>query len=655
MVEETGYTSRVRVQAAAPLPGVSAASTGAGVADAIGQAGAVIQQEKLEDARLDRQLRDNSEWSAAMVVDAEVRNRTQTFALEGRNSDEPGHAERVGKEIEAAREQLLGMVTSPRLKQQMEVRLADWGETLRAREANWEVLRGQEKVVENVEQTLRVLDGEARRAATPLEFDKVLKAYREGLAGLDLPDEVKGKLDVEVQQRAAVGFIRGMTDRDPAAARALIDSGAFDGMISGDQLDVLRNGAEAEIRRVEREREREQAEAVANVQAQINQLIQFEGLGIAQPVEAYDDAIQAAMAIGDTKLVTQLTALKNNNEFTREWSPSNATALQREQRMAALNRKNKRTQEEDMELAFLQKRAPGWASEEARDPVSQAMLRGGKGAPPVIDLNDGASWNDRAAWMNARDIASAFSGAELRELQEAAETPQGELQVMEQLDKVRDDFARFAMAQQIRPDDPTFHTMAMLRPAIRSTIRQGRKAIANNPKFFKDIDPDIETKMTQLDKQIAYALREFDDDHAAAVRDVYRQFLAGNAAAQGKLDFTDFEDGPGMDKSLRSAVAHALGGTYYTKNGKTALLGGFGTSNGRAFVLPDNMNQAEFDRRVQQQVAGSRNPPVNSDGSLANLFRATPVRMPDGFYEWETPGRQRVKAKAGGNFRVKGD
>lgn len=655
MVEETGYTARVRVTPGAALPGVSPESRGAGVADAIGQAGQMIQQERLEDERIERSLRDNAEWSAAMVEDANLRVRLQTLALEDRDSDQPGHTERIGKELDAAREQLLGMVTSPRLKQQMEARLADWGGTLRAREANWEFLRGREKTVENVEQSFKILDGEARRANTPLEFDKVLKAYRAGLSVLDLSDELKGKLDIEVQQRAAVGFVRGQIDRNPALAREMLDNGTFDGMITGDQVEVLRNGAEVEIRRVEAQQQREQAEALAMIKGQIQAFEQAESMGLVQDDTAYDQAIVAAQALGDDQLVLKLTGLKASNSFTKVWGPENATALQREDRIAALARRDDLNDGEKLELAFLRKHAQAWANEEARDPVTQASRRGGQLAPPDIDLNDGATWNDRATWMTGRGLSSAFKEVELLELQRAAGTPAGELQVMEQLDKVRDDSARFAMAQQIRPDDPTFHTMAMLKPAIRSTIRQGRKAIENNPKFFKDIDLDIETKMTQLDRQIAYALREFDEDHAASVREVYRQFMAGNAAAQGKLDFSDFVDGPGMDKTLRSAVAHALGGYYYRKDGKTYLLGGFGTSNGRAFVLPDSINQAEFDRRVQQQVARSRNPPVNPDGSPANLFRATPVRMPDGFYEWETPGGERVKAKTGRNFRVKVD
>lgn len=653
MVEEVGYNARVRVQAGAALPGVSADSFGAGVGQAVAQAGQVIQQERLEDARLDRELRDNAEWSAFLVEDAKAREALSAAAREGRLSDMPGHGARIAAELEKRQETLLGSLSSERLKQQGRARIAEWGGALRTREQDYEFLRGQEIAVEAFEEQRGIAEGRVRRLEKPDDYRLELKMQLDAIATLNTSDEVKQKLIDDTEQRFAVSFIRGMTDRDPTAARALIDSGAFDGVITGDQVEVLRNSAEVEIRRVAAEREREQSEALATIRGQIGVFKQAESMGLVQDDAAYDQAIAGAQALGDDKLVLELTGLKANNAFTKVWGPENATALQREQRIAVLAAKDKRTTDENLELTFLRKNAPGWASEEARDPVTQAARRGGTGAPPVIDLANGDTWNARAQWMTGRGQDAGFMDVELRELQQQLGTPAGELQVMGELDKVRDPYARSRMAQQLAPNDPTFQTMAMLRPGIRATVRQGRKALANNPKFFANLDPEIEAQMSQIDSAITFALREYDDDLKLATRETYRQFIAGNLAAQGRADASTFAAGDGATQSFRSAVAHALGGGYVIRNGQKVLLGGIEDWAGRAYVLPPNMNEAAFKQRLQAELTGTKNPPVNPDGSRANLYRAVPVAVGGGWYEWETPSGNPIKAQDGRNYRVR--
>lgn len=654
MVEEVGYTSRVRVQAGAALPGVSADSMGAGIGQAVEQAGAVIQQERLEDARLDRSLRDNAEWSAALVEDAKAREELSAIAREGRNSDEPGHAERIAKALAERQERLLGMVSTPRLKQQMQARVSEWGGNLRSREADWEFLRGQEIAIEGFEEQRGIAEGRVRRLDTPADYKNELQLQVEAINVLNTSDKVKQALIDETEQRFAVAFLRGGIDRDPAATRALIDSGAFDGIITGDQVEVLRNSSEVEIRRVEAQREREAAEARANVKSRIGVFRQAESMGLVQDDAAYDEAITAAATLGDDELVLELTGLKANNNFTKVWGPENATALQREQRLAVLAAKDKLAPEELLEREFLRKHAGAWASEEARDPVTQASRRGGQGAPPLIDLNDGTSWNDRAAWMTSRGGNAAFAEVELRELQDAIATPAGELQVMGELDKVRDPFARSRMAEQIAPNDPTFRQMAMLRPGVRATVRQGRKAMVNNPKFFSNLETGIEARIAAADSQITFALREYDDDLKLGTRETMRQFIAGNLAAQGRPDASSFVDGDGAERTIKSAIAHALGGGYVMRDGKKVLVGGIEDWAGRAYVLPPTMNEAAFKQRLQAELTSTKNPPVNPDGSTANLYRLTPVAIGGGLYRFENASGTPVKARDGSvyQFRV---
>lgn len=647
MAEEVGYTSRVRVGAAAPLPGVSDASMGAGFGQAIGQVGEVIQQEKLEDARIERSLRDNAEWSAVLVEDAKAREALQTLAREGRNSDAPGHAERIGKALEAQRERLTGLVTSPRLKQQLDARIAEWGGNLRAREADWEFLRGQEKTVENVGESLKLLDGEARRAKTPLEFDKVVQTYRDGLKGLDLSDEVLGKLDREVQERAALGFVRGRIDAAPEEARALLDSGALDKFLTGDQVDVLRNGAEVEMRRIEAQRERETAEAKASLREKVQTFEQAEGMGLVQDDTAYDQAIVAAQALGDDSLVLKLTGLKANNAFTKVWGPENATALQREQRIAVLAGKGKLGPQEALELKFLRDKAPGWASQEASDPVGQAAMRGGTGAPPVVDFAEPKSIAARGQWAAARSAEGrrvpAFTATEARELGKLYDSGrQGEEQVLAVLAALPPAQA-MESAKQIDPNDRTLPIIATLDERRRNMARRGREALKANGRLLADMlkeDPDLDEAVATLNRGFEDALRNVPPDQRSAIFETAKQIAAGQLDKFGQ---------PLNSELWEISLNLALGGQ--TINGER--LGGLGKWGERTFLLPQGVSGKSFTGAVISEAQTSKDPPVNPDGSTANLYRLIPVAVGSGIYEFRNGAGTSVKRKSGKVYQVR--
>ena len=571
---------------------------------------------------------------------------------EGRNSDEPGHAARVAEALREREEALIGTVSSPRLKQQVRARLNEWGGNLRAREGDWEFLRQQEVTVENFVEQRGIVEGRTRRAATPNEFGTELQLQFDAIDTLNVSDEVKGKLRNETEQVLSVSFLRGLTDRDPEAARALIDEGAFDGILSGDQVEALRNGTEVEIRRVEAQRQREQADQIAAVRQSIGIFEIREGAGLVSDETEFDEPIALARAIGDEEKALRLTVLQQNTRFMRVLGPENATALQRSNRLAELNGKDKRSDLENLELAFLQRHAPAWASAERADPVGQSKLRGGSGAPPVIDPADGLTWNARAAWAGARN-APLFDKDEVAAISEQLQTPQGEVAVLAELDKIADPAAKARAAQQLAPNDPTFRQISMLGPKARATIRQGRKAMANNPKFFSDLDLDVEEQFIEADRVITSALREFDVDLADGAREVMRQFIAGNATGRGLGSFSDVPDRESVRRLIRVSMAVAMGGSV--QNGR--VLGGFDDWNGRPYALPETMDEPEFKQVVNQRLREvADNPPINPDGSPANLFRAVPVAMGGGVYQWETTGGKPIKQRQGDrlvNFRMK--
>lgn len=641
MIEERGYNRRVNINPATQLPGVSAESFGAGVGAAIERAGQVIQQERLEDARIDRGLRDNAEWSAFLLEDAKAREELTAQAREGRNSDEPGHAARVAEALEKRSESLLQTITSPRLKQQAQVRLAEWGGNLRVREADYEFLRGQEKTVENFVEQRGVVIGRVRRAATPLDYGNELKLQLDAIDTLDVSDEIKGKLRNETEQDLAVSYLRGLTDRDPAQARTLIDSGAFDGTIGPDAVEVLRNGTEVELRRLDAQRAREQSEALASLREKVQTFEQAERMGLIEDDAAFDQAIAGAQALGDESLVLKLTGLKANTQFTRVWGPENATALQRENRLAELNRTANRTPQQNLELEFLRTNAPGWASAEREDPTGQAALRGGQGAPPPIDMQDPGSIAARGQWAAARGVP-ALTKAEAFELGQLYDSGrQGEEQVMGVLAGLPPAVA-MRTARQIEPNDLTLPVVVTLPPGLRNQARRGREALRANRRLLSDQikdDPDLEEAVTTLNSEYEASLRNVPPDQRKAI------FEAAKQLAAGQLD----KFGGQLTPELWSAsLKFALGGRMTPEGWR----GGFDRWGDTAFLLPAGMTKEEFKRAAVGFAQGTSNPPVNPDGSPANLYRAYPVAVGSGLYEFHTKGGGVIRTKKGDPFRV---
>lgn len=649
MVEERGYSSRVRVSAGTPLPGVSADSFGAGVGQALSQAGQVVQQEQLEDARIERQLRDNAEWSAFLVEDAKAREELSALAREGRMSDEPGHAERIAAELQKREEALLGSLSSERLRQQGRARLAEWGTSLKTREADYEFVRGQEIAIESFEEQRGIAEGRVRRLENPKDYASELKLQVDAINTLNTSDKVKQALIDETEQRFAVSYIRGMTDRDPAAARALIDSGAFDGIITGDQVEVLRNSTEVEMRRLEAASEREKREQRTALQQQIDLFEQAEKMGLIEDDAKFDEAIAAAVLIDDPELVLKLEGLKANRQFTRVWGPENATSLQREQRMTVLAGKDKRTDAENLELAFLRKNASAWAAEEARDPVGQAARRGGAGAPPVVDFNDPASIAARGQWAQARSVEGrrvpAFTQVEARELGDLYDSGRaGEEQVLAILAALPPAQA-MESAKQIEPGDKTLPIIATLAPGLRNAARRGREALKANRRLLSesieaDTSGDLAEAWERSKAQFDEALRNVPPEQRDAIYETAKQIAAGQMDKFGRPLNAELWD---------ASLKFALGGRMTDGEWR----GGFARWGERSYLLPAGVSHNGFKGAIMREVQESKDPPVNPDGSTANLFRLAPVAVGEGLYEFRNAAGEPVRRKSGKLYRVR--
>lgn len=647
MVEERGYERRVAVQAGTPLPQVSADAFGAGVGREIERAGEIIHTEKLEDARIDRELRDNSEWSRWQVAYAQSREEFDRLAADSRESDDPGHAKALAEAWRVREQELLQGLTSERLKERASASMADWGGAYRTREAVWEQARQAEITVDRYDEGLRASEARVRRLETPDDYAAEVTIQMDAIGGLAVSDEIRDKLMDETEQRLAIAYLRGTIDRDPALAKGILGSNAFDGILTGDQIEALTNGADVEIRRVEAANARVRAEKEAQLREQLQTFEEAESQGFFTDPAEFDQAIEAARAIGDTSLALKLEGMQADTAFIRVWGPENATSLQREQRMTVLAGKANRSIEETRELEFLRRNAASWASEEQSDPVGQAARRGGDYAPPAIDFSDPATLLARGRWAAARTAAgqpvSPLTRTEAQTLGRIFDSgAQGREQVLGLLAEFQPAQA-MAAARMMDPEDRTLPVIATLNPRQRTTALRGREILADNRKFLEERLAgnalDVESQLAVGQGQLNQALQAVPFEERTAIMLAAQELMAGSMERAG---------GEWNEQSYVRAINFVLGATGSGEEQK----GGLSQWGGRAFLLPEGVSKRAF---VNATVAGAReseDPPVNPDGSLARLSRAYPVVVGPGQYEFHTATGRPLVRRSGEIYRV---
>ena len=199
----------------------------------------------------------------------------------------------------------------------------------------------------------------------------------------------------------------------------------------------------------------------------------------------------------------------------------------------------------------------------------------------------------------------------------------GKAQVYAQLDMVPATAGvRAAVAREIAPSDRPFQIMAQLAPGVRRMAGEGLKVLREKKGFFtpakdnKQRD-EINEMVDQVNTELAYALRNFPGE-AASIQNVGVQIAAGGLAGRG-------QDGDHLNEATyRGAMNHALGRV----DGK----GGLGKWNGKPFVIADGFTPAGFEAAIMRDLRaqaerprGQGNPPVNPDGSVFDLKKATPV------------------------------
>ena len=618
---------------------------GAGVAGTVARLGEQQHAASLRAYRLDRQENAASEAADAAKRFTQLRTEMDEASREARSTHAPGakgHAKAMAETLEKRREELLAGITEDTVRQQVELQFDDYAQRFGKVEGDFEEGRRIDKLVTDTGDSIDIARNRVRTnkgdSATYAEelTQQIASIY--ALPGIS--DDVKDKLAKEAEQGLSVSYLQGLMDVAPDQAKAAIDAGRFNDLLDPEQLEALKNGSDVEIRRIEAEKERQAAMAKAELNERIATVKELDGQGIEIPDATLGELEAAAALIGDTSTVAELQGLRANNAFAKQWEK--ATPVQREQRLAILQAKKNPSEAEQREIKWLEDKSGALDSAFNSDPYSAAQAAGLKPPPPLV-LGDPASVKARASWAKAAakttgrpvPMLSPNEIALYRERYDAGEGPR--LQLLTELDafKTVPGGTRSQVARQIAPNDKGFQLLAELEPDIRGLAFDGKRALQTKGFFTpaKENKERIDKIIDTYNGRLFYALRRVGGYEE--VRTLATQIAAGHLSRSGY-------DIDGMiEQNYRFAVEHALG--------KNDGLGGLARWNDLgSFVLPGRYTVAGFETAVMRDLRAKKdNPPVNPDGSDADLKRAIPVMVGMGRYQWETPRRQPILAKDG--------
>lgn len=655
-IEERGYSQQLGPARSAALPMADASAFGSEVGKAIGNVGDSLHRSEVEAYRIERQQKADQAAANFNAKYAAARERMDRLSVDMRSNAAPGaagHAKAMADAWQAESDGLLQVATESgesHLINSAKAQLAEFGSRLRSSEYEYEAGARTGKLVADQKTATDVAANRASQVQDPQKYAEEIKIGRQGIEALvGVPDNVRQELIQHHEQAVSVGYLNGLNNTNPKAAIALIDSGAFNEMLTPQQLDQARSGAMVEVRRADAAAQHQQQLQTAAMRDQVSTLKTQISAGVQVPDAQLADVQTRLSALGDNSGATEIGVLRVEAGVRREadvWKPE-----QYDSAINALAAKQKRTPEEDIRLKVLRQMRPSAVSTFNSNPGEWAAKNGF--APPAIDLDNPATFAARQSW--ARTVTAQtgrqtplFNDAEVRQLRdEAGVSQQGMVDVANRLAALGGMDARRA-ARQVLPNDPMLARMVAIdgdsrAAALRgAAVRKANKAIADGQASAEISSHFYET--------LGAAAQSFDAGEVGVALEVAKNLYADAQARSGNVDWAS----GGKPEDLNPYINIALGGK---KGADGFWRGGLGHWNDVPMLLPDGWTQGAFDRVLSQVrfKPESKTAPVWSDGkmmSAADLRRYAPVRRADGLYEFHGPNGTVARQRNGKIYAI---
>ena len=226
-----GYEQRLGPGGTARLPQAGSEAFGAGVGQAISDLGQSIEQLDL----VKTQVRRNEETASFGVAFEQAKAKIDEYIGAQRTgaADDvapgwAGHTEKVVGEYDQAMKPVLEVISDPKLRRQAELRVLQYRNGIADRERTFEAAKRIDKLGYDTNAMAEVAANRARTTDDPAQLAEILQGASDNIGSYSVAPDIAEKLKDHTDEMIRRGFLEGQVERNPAAARALLDKGAFD-------------------------------------------------------------------------------------------------------------------------------------------------------------------------------------------------------------------------------------------------------------------------------------------------------------------------------------------------------------------------------------------------------------------------------------------
>jgi hypothetical protein len=566
MPQEQIYQPQIVPGNTAGIPLAQPQDFGAGVGQGIGQLGGALEQGK----KIDRQLRADEQATTAASNLARVRLALDEQRNAARANAAPlaaGHAQAMADSFDAATQDITAGITDTRVRRSIEAQIQEQRASFVGNEDAWQVATAAKESVGNIRETGNRWSAFVRTSADPDAYVTATKAIDGLVDSQQGIGEYREPVRRELHAQLAMAAGQRLQDTNPKALVVALDSGHFNDVLDGQQIDRLRDGAQVEVRRLD-------ALAAHQAVLAVQQQKEFEttalgdgGRGVAVDPGSLRDMAKIAKARGDTSRAAELDAAAAASEESRVYgatAPAQVTT-----RIAQIEG------HKDWQAS------PDLVARHTQLLKLREQLRTAEPEFPPLNFDDPAAVTARVQQSNVwaqghngtRRILGHDQAAELAGF--ASGGPAARAQVAGMLAKLPGDAAMIA-ANEVSKHDFALRQAILLPPALRVQLFEGEKLASANP----TLKPASDIR-ERWNGHAMLALKGFPADAQNAVLAGAANVYAYRAAQRGLTDF---------DQKLWDGTVNEM----LDPSGK----GGIGVWNRTPILLPRGMPQREMEARM---------------------------------------------------------
>lgn len=652
MPVEAGYDPKVAPRRTAAMPLESADDYGAGIGRGIGQLGQALHRGEVTRFEIQERAAQDRELADVNARFAEARAAYDNAEIDARANAGPGgagHAEAMAEKRRELRATLTNGLAYQDVKDRVDAQFAAWDGDADNRAYAWQVTAQVAKAGNDLKLIGAASANRIRTSPDPaaaytqetLQLDDTINGFK------NLSADQKADYRRALQGQGAIAYLDAVEQRNPGAAIALIDGGAFNDILDPDQLDRARRSASVEQRSQAAVAQAQISHDKAEARETINTAQKQLDDGVPMP-DADIEKLQAlAKQYGLEGEVYDLGKLRIVNEINRETKASRPIDFTRaitklDEKIAAAGDQAQAADiiARDHMISRRDKRRASLNN----DPLGYGAEIGRPVAPLEFDKPGSVTARVQTAEAIAKETGAAvqyLQPDEAEALRDRMNTGGmgGKLEVMAALAQFGGRKAIMA-ARQVSPTDTVMHRLVSLPPRYRQLALNGAEALKGNAQLVKAPDPNMKVAFDTQDAAIRTAFRAVNAGEANSAIDTAGNIMAGLMQAGSPLTAAD----------RWAAINMALGGS---KTPQGVWRGGLGTWNGQPFLLPDHVSQIAFEASIARRALNDpARAPVNPDGSRVDLKRAFPVAIGPGRYRWETRAGGVVRARDGSVFTM---